>query len=173
MSDEVHPVEFAELPFDRSGSGRDGSIHFRLRPSEPAEDEGEDDAFFAETIAESVAITALPGAADRLIDGDRIVVEDRPIVLVLDYPMDRAAVSLADPDAGDDLTLRGLILATAEAYRTAFDMERQAYDAFRRGEGITRPPFGIFGHGIDDLFIEYFAVFDEEDAVWILAAMGS
>lgn len=102
---------------------------------------------------------------DAIIDGDRIVLRAPTATLLLKYPLHHPASFQIAPDRPPNgYSLRGLVRAIAERYVEVYKEEaatatKPAGNAGAlENRGTTDGKYGIWGHHLDDLFLEHITI---------------
>lgn len=169
-------VRDADVPGCPGGADCLGMMPMLFAPSEEEIAEGETEP------CPDVRVIDLPDALARMIEPGRMVAETPGAVLILDYPLGVLAERMLTPRNGHTFTAGEIVAAIGETYRAVYAAETASQSAptppfGERGQLLNRPPsngtFGIWGHDIEDLYIEGVHLYRAEGRLWIEPQIGS
>ncbi|MEM6972206.1 MAG: hypothetical protein AAF577_05310 [Pseudomonadota bacterium] len=131
---------------------------------------------------EAVQIAALPDALDRMAEPGTKAAEAEKAVIFIDYPLSEVAEVTLSPADGKAFTTGEIVAAIGEAYRAIYEAEGASQTSptpsmSERGQFLNRPPshgtFGVWGHDLEDLYLEGVHLYRAEGVLWIEPQMGS
>lgn len=127
------------------------------------------DKFWGEEYPARVVGFKDPNIVDNLIDPDKLITPSKDIKIRFDYPLSRPVVlSFSNPDG---FTRKQLFEAIYAGYKHIYDLEDDpGYIEGTFNRASSEGPYGIWGHYMDDLFIE--GVLKKTDSYFALV-MGS
>lgn len=99
---------------------------------------------------------------------DDVVLEAADPVLVLNYPLNMDVTLPLRGSQHGKITRIELLGLIHDAMQGIYEQEDEALEA---GQG--EPPFGIYGHGIDDLAVEAIHVHEHEGKTYVYPDLGS
>ena len=105
----------------------------------------------------------------QLIDADKIVLNEKKIRLIIDYPLKKPVSFDLQNDKG--FTRRDLILTIQEKYKQVYKEEEESADTkpipLEKREGLinrneTNGKYGIWGHDLIDLYLTDIEVYKDD-----------
>ena len=178
MPIEIKPISEEDLPFGQEGVEIESETSIAIQS-------GLDDGAVADGETEPfnwMDLRDVPGNFTRLLNPGEAVLEAAEAVLVLTYPLKKAATRSIRPADGKAFTRGELVRLIDETYREVYRVETGSQTSptppvHERGQLINRPSsdgiFGIWGHDLDDLGIGGINVYRIDGRVWLDLNMES
>lgn len=117
----------------------------------------------------------------NIIDADKIVLNDKKVQLIIDYPLKKSVIFKLENDKG--FSRKDLILAIQEKYKEIYKTEEETAKIktipVNNREGLsnrneTNGKFGIWGHDLSDLYLTDIEVYkDDKDVVSLVLYIES
>ena len=104
----------------------------------------------------------------NIIDADEIVLNDKKVQLIIDYPLKKSVIFKLENDKG--FSRKDLILAIQEKYKEIYKIEEETAKIktipVNNREGLlnrneTDGKFGIWGHDLSDLYLTDIEVYKD------------
>ena len=104
----------------------------------------------------------------NIIDADEIVLNDKKVQLIIDYPLKKSVIYKLENDKG--FSRKDLILAIQEKYKEIYKIEEETAKIktipVNNREGLlnrneTDGKFGIWGHDLSDLYLTDIEVYKD------------
>ena len=109
---------------------------------------------------------------DQVISVDEVVLNDKKVQLIIDYPLKKPASFTLENEKG--FTRRELILAIQEKYKQVYKEEEESAATktipMNRREGLsnrneTNGKYGIWGHDLTDLYLTDVEVYKDSKGI--------